>query len=70
MVKCYENFETIAQTTSQEKKKEDKLTRLLTDTAGVLSGRSGVGAAAGETFANGPKELPSRGCRKHVNMLK
>lgn len=52
-----------------KKKKEDKLTRLLTDTAGVLSGRSGVGAAAGETFANGPKELPSRGCKKHENML-
>ena len=30
--------------------------------AGFLSGRSIIGAEAGETFASGPKELPSRGC--------
>lgn len=32
---------------------------------GVLSGRSTIGAAAGETFVKGPKELPSRGCKKN-----
>jgi hypothetical protein len=50
--------------------KKITLTRLLMETAGgVLSVRSTIGAAAGETFVKGPKELPSRGCKKK-NALK